>query len=235
MDWMIDMMIMEENKNILYQSSLFHSDYEVKRVSGKDTTSFYRKYHYIGKGLICPFHYGEFENGRLVACASFGFLPSPNIPKTIWDKGSNANTLELRRLSSRSERKNAESHFIAECIKLLKKDYPSLRLIFSYADEKVGHRGTIYQASNFFYFGKRAGKTLYYGNGADKIHSRTAMRWKKNKSKNLRKVKLEEKNIDTFEKHLYVFVVAGKIERKHIIEEFKIKPVEYPKIIKQLL
>jgi len=148
----------------------------------------------------------------------------------VWDDGSNENTFELRRLSSISKRKNAESNFISKCFKKLKEDYPNIKLIFSYADSKAGHIGIIYQASNGIYVGLKSGKTTYFKmKDGVLIHSRTANRWKKNKNKNLYKIDFDEKIIDGFKKHLYLFILGNKDEKKKIREELKITPLPYPK------
>ena len=205
--------------------------YEVKRITKQETDDFYKKYHYIGKSLICPVHYGEFEHGKLTACASFGFLPSPLIPKSVWINGNNSNTYELRRLSSISKTPNAESHFISQCIKKLKIDYPNIKLIFSYADEKAGHHGYIYQASNFYYVGIRAGNTIYYfNNKGEKIHCRTVNRWKIKNNPKFKTINTKKQIKDTFRKHLYIYIIY-KQDRKKILKELnpKCQILPYPK------
>ena len=62
--------------------------------------------------------------------------------------------------------KNTESRLIAGAVKLLP---PRVRLLMSFADESRGHRGTIYQATNFGYFGMTAGgKMLVTEDGIEK-------------------------------------------------------------------
>ena len=55
---------------------------------------------------------------------------------------------ELNRLCTNDNlKKNANSFFFSNCIKLL----PKPIIIVSYADQIIGHSGYIYQASNFLY------------------------------------------------------------------------------------
>lgn len=203
---------------------------EFRKIGYKESCAFFEKYHYIGKGLVCPVHYGFFKNGILVSCASLGYLPSPKIPMTVWNKGCNGNTLELRRLSSIDTEKNAESKFISRCLRALRKDYPKIKIIFSYADEKAGHLGIIYQASNFKYVGIRSGKTEYLFDTLTKkwLHSRTVGRWKKTNPKRYAFVS-KEKRQDSFKKHLYVWVNASKMEKDRIFSEIRHLFKPYPK------
>ena len=61
--------------------------------------------------------------------------------------------IELNRLWIDDKlKKNAESILISKSIKLIKKYHPEIRVIQSFADGRLGC-GTIYQASNFGYYG----------------------------------------------------------------------------------
>jgi hypothetical protein len=59
----------------------------------------------------------------------------------------------------------------AIAIKMLVKQSPGLRLIVSYADDREGHHGGIYQAMNWVYIGKGASTKEWYHEG----------RWKHNR------------------------------------------------------
>lgn len=56
---------------------------------------------------------------------------------------------------------NAESLFLGACFKILRFDYPEIKVIQSFADGRLGC-GTVYKATNFKYFG--VSKTLFYEN-----------------------------------------------------------------------
>ena len=58
------------------------------------------------------------------------------------------------------------SRIIAISIRLIKKQYPGLELIVSYADPEEGHAGTIYQAGNWIYSGDTATSFEWRLNGA---------------------------------------------------------------------
>ena len=58
--------------------------------------------------------------------------------------------------------KNLESYVIAKSLKLVKDSMPEIKAVITFADDKVGHTGTIYQATNAIYLGKSpSGKHKY--------------------------------------------------------------------------
>ena len=209
-------------------TSLINDNFLTK-ISYKEAHNFYSQHHYIGTAPICPFHLAEFEKGLLTQVASFGFSISQKASEGIWKHGNNNNTLELRRLTSISDRKNAESSFIAKCLKYIKRNEPHIKLILTYADKKVNHKGIIYQASNFIYLGLRGGNTIYYPYKKGKIHSRTAQRWKETKNPERFYVNFDKKISDTYEKHLYVKILGNTKFTNKVLSQFKIKPLPYPK------
>lgn len=62
---------------------------------------------------------------------------------------------ELQRIALTSHRTEV-TRIISICLKLLKAKNPGLALVISYADPKVGHKGTIYQAANWIPWGMSA-------------------------------------------------------------------------------
>jgi len=67
---------------------------------------------------------------------------------------------------------NSESRVIGLVLRALRK-HTSLKFVLRYADPSVGHRGSIYAASNFIYTGLSEGSPLYALNGGEPQHSRT--------------------------------------------------------------
>lgn len=105
-------------------------------------------YHMFGKINV-----GVFKDKRLLGVASYGALKVVNSFQSICKDIKKDEIVELNRLWIDDElKKNAESLLISQSIKLIKKHYPKIRIIQSFADGRLGC-GTIYQASNFKYFG----------------------------------------------------------------------------------
>ncbi|MEX1427402.1 hypothetical protein [Enterococcus sp. GC40] len=107
---------------------------------------------------------GVFKEERLLGVAVFGFMMNPNSYKSIANIDKNE-IIELNRLWIDDELgHNAETIMLGACWKILRADYPHIKLVQSFADGRLGC-GTIYKAANFKYYGYH--KTLFFHNEAD--------------------------------------------------------------------
>ena len=77
--------------------------------------------------------------------------------------------IELRRLACIDDTvRNTESWFISRTLKWLKRNAPEVRTVISYADTYYGHKGVIYQASNFKLLGTTApGRVIQWSHADD--------------------------------------------------------------------
>lgn len=113
------------------------------------------KYHYSHKwntsfGLV---NIGVFRDGTLLGAAVFGNLMNPNSYKKLNPDFDKENVVELNRLWIDDELGyNAETTLIGASFKIIKKLYPYIYTIQSFADGRLGC-GTIYKAANFKYYG----------------------------------------------------------------------------------
>ncbi len=119
----------------------------------------------IAKEIITKNHYsrkwntsfgkiniGIFKDDRLLGVAVFGNLMNPNSHKKISDLGEGS-VIELNRLWIDDELgHNAETILLGACWKIIKKEYPHIKFVQSFADGRLGC-GTIYKAANFKYYG----------------------------------------------------------------------------------
>lgn len=71
--------------------------------------------------------------------------------------------LEIKRLfiEDIKDLPHIESYVIAKTLKMIKQEFPEIKVIITFADEKAGHLGSIYQATNAIYLGKSGGKHKY--------------------------------------------------------------------------
>lgn len=105
--------------------------------------------HYLGKWpAVSTALIALCRNEVPVGCIVFAIPPretSVRYGRTTW---------ELARLwVDDSEGRNTESWFIARAVKMIRRHCPEVETLVSYADPSVGHRGTIYRASNWIYDG----------------------------------------------------------------------------------
>jgi len=126
-------------------------DIVVKPISSKDAGRIVRSIHYSGKTTQnSQLHFGVFLDGKCEGALQFG----PSIDKRRM-LGLVANTgwnefIELNRMAfSEALPRNSESRAISVCLKLIKKHYPNIKWVVSFADGTQCGDGTIYRASGF--------------------------------------------------------------------------------------
>ena len=126
-------------------------DIIVKPIKASVANDYVKKHHYSGK--VVPnsqLHFGCFLNGVLGGVMQFG--PSTDKRKLQGlVKGTLFNDfIELNRMAFGDLLpKNSESRCIAVAMKLIKKNYPNIKWVVSFADGCQCGDGTIYRASGF--------------------------------------------------------------------------------------
>ena len=105
---------------------------------------------------------GVWENGRYIGALVFASGANRNIGKPY---GLNQQQVcELVRVAL-DKHKTPVTKIIAISLKMIRKRYPGLRVVVSYADGEQGHEGTIYKAGNWTFEGSTKGdyQVLYRG------------------------------------------------------------------------
>lgn len=124
---------------------------EVKPIASKDAKRIIRNLHYSGKTVNnSQVHFGVFFENKCGGALQFG----PPLDKrkliglvegTKWNEFIELNRMALADWLPR----NGESRSISLAMKMLKKHYPWLKWVVSFADATQCGDGTIYRASNF--------------------------------------------------------------------------------------
>ena len=137
-------------------------DIVVKPISSKDANRVIKQNHYSGKVVQnSQLHFGVFLDGSCEGAMSFGpsmrkDLIAPLVSGTGWNE-----FIELNRMAlSAALPRNSESRAIAICIRLIRKNYPHIKWIISFADGTQCGDGTIYRASGFYLTGIKENKQL---------------------------------------------------------------------------
>ena len=124
----------------------------VKPISAKDAEKIVKSIHYSGKvAAISQLHFGVFLNGKCGGAMQFG--PPIDRRKLLpLVKGTKFNDfLELNRMAFADWLpKNGESRCIAYAMRYIKKHYPNIQWVVSFADGTQCGDGTIYRASGFY-------------------------------------------------------------------------------------
>ncbi len=114
-------------------------------------------------------HLGVFIDGQLLGCLQFGYALMPRCVSKIVGNTEVDEYLELNRMwLSDLAPKNSESRAISYAIKYIKLACPKVKWIQSFADERCGKLGVVYQASNFIFVGSHM--TSFYEIDGETYH-----------------------------------------------------------------
>lgn len=169
--------------------------------------------------------FGVWEDGAFIGVVVFSPGASANLYKAFErDFGiSNIEACELTRVALKTHRAPV-SKILALSIKILKKEFPGLRLLVSFADPGQGHHGGIYQATNWVYVGVPKSANQEFLIDGKWTHNRTAQaRFGPKGFSDLKKDPLVQKRASSY-KHKYLMPLDDDIRAK--VEKFR-KP--YPK------
>jgi hypothetical protein len=136
-----------------------NENFYIKEIPKKISNEMIIKNHYSHKvaGFATTYIYlGVFENNKLLGSLQYGFMMNPASAKNIVEGTGIYDHLELNRmwLSDDIETKYAESQAISFSIKYIKRKFPKIKWIQSFADERCGGFGIVYQACSFDFYGE---------------------------------------------------------------------------------
>lgn len=135
----------------------------IKPIKANIAREFVKKYHYSGKVVAnSNLHFGCFLNGVLGGVMQFGSSIDKRkilglVEGTKWNEFLELNRMAFNDLLPR----NSESRCIAIAIRLIKKHYPHIKWIISFADGCQCGDGTIYRASGFKLIQINKNSTIY--------------------------------------------------------------------------
>jgi hypothetical protein len=111
--------------------------------------------HYSGSFVNNSYlHLGVFAGRELVGVLQFGYALNPNSGARVVTGTGNRGYMELNRMWIHdSQPRNTESRVLSYSLKLITLLYPRVKWVQSFADERCGRAGVVYQAANFEYVG----------------------------------------------------------------------------------
>lgn len=115
--------------------------------------------HYSGRIYRgTTLHLGVWIGGELLGVLQYGYAMNPASAGSVVEGTGMTEYLELNRmwLDDRAPR-NSESRALAASIRLIRRIRPAVKWIQSFADERCGLFGTVYQAAGFTYHGEHRG------------------------------------------------------------------------------
>lgn len=137
--------------------------YRVGRIEKLVAYRYFRERHYSKSCSPNVFPaYGLFDGFEMIGALAFHIPTSENLREGILGKEHKRSVLELHRLFIEDcTPKNTESWFIGLCLRLLKKEVPSIRAVVAFSDPTEGHVGTVYKATNFRAMGQGSPARFY--------------------------------------------------------------------------
>ncbi|WP_211224858.1 hypothetical protein [Neptunomonas japonica] len=99
-------------------------------------------------------HLGVFAERELVGVMQWGYALNPNSGRRVVLDTANREYMELNRLWVHDKMpKNTESRVMSYALKTIKLIHPSVQWVQTFADERCGGGGVVYQACNFDFIG----------------------------------------------------------------------------------
>jgi hypothetical protein len=162
--------------------------------------------------------------GILCGVLQFGYALNPRVADKIVAGTQVGEYLELNRMwMDDVAPRNSESRAISYSIKYIKKACPSVAWIQSFADERCGALGVVYQAANFYYFGSHW--TTFYELDGVTYHDMLLMAHKKGGQRGVYlRANLHRAVKHRFRQFRYLYFI-----KKQWLRRCKISPLIYPK------
>jgi hypothetical protein len=214
-------MVLFGDKNLIGFGSLV---FNIKEIDRKLANDIIIKNHYSHKIYNATYiHLGIFSNDKLLGVLQYGYAMNPASQDSVVKGTKIKEYLELNRMwLDDILPKNSESKAISYSIKYIKRKFSNnIKWIQSFADERCGKFGIVYQASNFKYFGEH---TSDFWELDGEIYHNIQMTVKKGtKRYNASVAKLQE-NKDkakrlTLRQFRYIYFIDKRYEKKVVLEE----------------
>ena len=132
------------------------SSFYIKEIDRKEANEYIVKNHYSGKFYNATYiHLGLFVNEELKGVLQYGYAMNPASCGSVVEGTKQDEYLELNRMHLQDNiGEYVESQSVSMSIKYIKKKYPKIKWIQSFADERCGGFGIVYQACSFDYYGE---------------------------------------------------------------------------------
>lgn len=137
-------------------------DIHIAPISSQDAAALVKRVHYSGKIVMnSQLHLGAFLGGKLEGVMSFGAsMDKRRIVGLVRDTKFN-DFLELNRMAFTDRLPhNSESRALSVAMRIIRKQYPNIEWVVSFADGTQCGDGTIYRASGFVLVHINKNKTL---------------------------------------------------------------------------
>lgn len=127
----------------------------VREIPCRDARKMVVENHYSGKFVNNSYvHLGVVFRGKIKGVMQFGYAMNPASGSSVVEGTGSREYLELNRMwISDACPRNTESMALGHAIRYIRRAYPAVRWVQSFADERCGGMGVVYQAAGFVFLG----------------------------------------------------------------------------------
>jgi len=167
-------------------------------------------------------HLGVFIDNELVGVLQFGHLLN-NLSVSKLVEGTEAgDALELNRMWLHDKApRNSESKALSYCVEYIKRKFKNIKWIQSFADERCGGFGIVYQACSFSYYGEH--KSEFYEIEGEFYHKIIMTNNGKSASKSEKadrlKASKDAAQIHSFRQFRYILFLNPKLKSRCLLKE----------------
>ena len=181
--------------------------------------------HYSGRVVANSYvHMGVYRMGVLVGVLQWGYALNPARTAHIVAGSTSTDYLELNRMwLSDDAPRNSESRAISYALHYVRRAMPWVRWVQSFADERCGRWGVVYQACSFLYVGYH--RSTFWHLDGEWFHKIAATAATRGGVRGARlRADLARATRHEFRQFRYVFMLRRDARR-----DLKLKPLPYPK------
>jgi adenine modification enzyme len=200
------------------------SNFYVKEIDRNIANDIIVKNHYSKKYYAASYiHLGVYLNNAIIGVLQYGYAMNPASCGSVVTDTEMGEYLELNRMwLDDIAPKNSESKAIAYSIKYIKGKYPKVKWIQSFADERCGKFGIVYQAANFKYFGEHS--SIFWTLDGIVYHNSLMTRDRKlSKAAAILQDGKDRATSETLRQFRYIYFIDKREEKKVLLDE---KPFE---------
>lgn len=131
-------------------------DFYIKEIERKQANKIVVENHYSKKFYNATYiHLGLFVNGEIKGVLQYGYAMNPASCGSVVEGTEQKEYLELNRMwIADNVGEYPESRAVSYSLKYIRRKYPKIKWIQSFADERCGGFGIVYQACSFGYYGE---------------------------------------------------------------------------------
>lgn len=207
-------------------------DMKVAPVSVNDCNEFGNRYHYTGTGGAALWRWGLWNGPVLHGVIAYN-LPTRPVCESVFGAEHFDKVWHMGRLilSDKSPR-NSESRLIGQSLREIRKNFPQVWAVLTYAATDAGHIGYVYQATNAIYTGHSSVED-YFVDSSGNVKNRRNLYEVNDLTIDQRAEKRGWHRVKGGVKHRYVYILGNKKERKTRTNLLKFPQLPYPKVIDQ--